>query len=157
MREWLPWKKRRDWFPATPIFSTIWEPCLLDQGRFEQAVVRLEQSLKAMTENFESEYNPFDSRYKLGLWLSPRHVKGRLVNPIVDIQLALGRALYEKGDYAKSVQQLQALAAGDGIRQADVHAQLALSLLAVGDKEAAAAARAKAERLNPLYLQSAAR
>jgi tetratricopeptide (TPR) repeat protein len=119
----------------------------LARGQLAPAVTHLTEALQRMTNGVDDEYNPADAQYKLGMMLSARHARSRLLNPEVDVRYHLGLALFLQEAYATSASVLQPAVAREARHNADVHCLLALALAAAGQSTASLAHYTKAREL----------
>jgi tetratricopeptide (TPR) repeat protein len=125
----------------------------LHRGRIDAALPRLNEAVSLMqdAQNPVSVYNPNDTKFHLGLMLSPRHARYRLINPPPEIEFDLGLGLFLNSDYARSAEHLlKAVSMMSGAaNNAKARYLLALSLAAQGRAQAALPHWQKARELNP--------
>ena len=120
--------------PTNPYVLHAWGHFLLIQNQPAEALPYLKDALERMNLGTDDEYNPLDTRFKLNIIMSSRHRTGRVINPFVDIQYDLGRALFVTGQYAECTDLLSKAVAGDAKYNADVRRLLAESVAAQNTK-----------------------
>ncbi len=125
---------------------------LLHQGKVDPALPHFAKALDLMFDsgNEFSQYDPNDSLFKLGFFLSPRHRRNRMINPVPEMEFHWGLALFLKADYAESAAHLhQAISFSGPRHDARFRYLLAMALTGQGKCQAAMEHYARALELKP--------